>query len=110
MHDENLAMTLGPAGARRSRKWREAPKIGAAGSSGRLLPPSPPCEKATACQDQGRQPGTRDGTGNRAHAATDTYDSVVETEPCSAQAAHRFTKRKLDSGRTSQEWDVDQVV
>jgi len=35
-----------------------------AGSSGDLLPPSPPAEKATASQDQAGQPGTRDGTGS----------------------------------------------
>jgi hypothetical protein len=30
-------------------------QIAPAGSSGDLLPPSPPAEKATACQDQGRR-------------------------------------------------------
>jgi hypothetical protein len=38
---------------------------GCAGSSGDLLPPSPPAEKATARQDQTRKPSTDDGTGDR---------------------------------------------
>src|SRR5262249_51325327 len=33
--------------------------------SGRLLPPSPPAEQATACQDQAGQASTRDGAGDR---------------------------------------------
>src|SRR5262245_54546581 len=40
-----------------------APAI-CAGSSGDLLPPSPPAEKATACQDQTGQASTCDGAGN----------------------------------------------
>ena len=35
-----------------------------AGSSGDLLTPSPPAEKASACHDQARQTGTNDGTGD----------------------------------------------
>ena len=35
-----------------------------AGSSGDLLPPSPPAEKATASQDQAGQTGTGDGAGD----------------------------------------------
>jgi len=35
-----------------------------AGSSGDLLPPSPPGEKATARQDQSGQSGTDDGAGD----------------------------------------------
>src|SRR5690242_14686089 len=35
-----------------------------AGSSGDLLPPSPPAEKATARQDQAGQSGTDNGTGH----------------------------------------------
>src|SRR6516165_400260 len=35
-----------------------------AGSSGGLLPPSPPAEKATACEDQARQASTDDGAGD----------------------------------------------
>jgi len=36
-----------------------------AGSSGDFLPPSPPSEKSAARQDQARQSGTNDGTGNK---------------------------------------------
>ena len=38
----------------------------------------------------------------------ETRNPVVETEP--ASAAHRFTKYKFDRVKTSQQWDVDQVV
>ena len=75
------------------------------------MPPSPPAEKATARQDQARKSGTRDGTGNLAHAAT--RDSVVETEPSSAEPSsvgHRFIKCNLDAVRTSRQWYADQVV
>jgi hypothetical protein len=51
-------------------------------SSGDLVPPSPPAEKATAREDQAGQTGTGDGAGN-AHAAT--RDSVVPFR----SAAHR---------------------
>ena len=60
---------------------------------------SPPAEKTTARQDQTRQSGTRNGTGN-AHA-TATRNSVVETEPCSAEATHRFIECNLDAVSTS---------
>jgi hypothetical protein len=33
--------------------------------SGDLVPPSPPAEKAPACQDQAGKTSTGDGTGNR---------------------------------------------
>jgi len=33
--------------------------------SGDLLPPSPPAEKATACQDKAGQASTGDGAGHR---------------------------------------------
>jgi hypothetical protein len=72
-----------------------------------LASASPPAEKTSARQNQARQSCTGDGTGN-AHAATATRDSVVETEPSSA--AHRFTKCNLDTVKTSQQWDADQVV
>ena len=36
--------------------------------SGRLLPPSPPAEKATTCQDQARKASTGDGAGNRGYS------------------------------------------
>ena len=75
-----------------------------------FLTASPPSKQTTASQDQGRQACADDGTGNPAYVATNARDGIVETEPCSAEAAHRFTKRKLHSGRTSQQWDVDQVV
>jgi hypothetical protein len=77
----------------------------ASSDRGALLPPSPPAEKASARQDKAGKASTGDGSGN-AHAAT--RDSVVETEPSSA--AHRFTKCNLDTVRTSQQWDADQVV
>jgi hypothetical protein len=35
------------------------------GSLSGTLPPSPPSKKSTACQDQARQSGTDDGTGNK---------------------------------------------
>ena len=38
--------------------------VGAAGSSGGLLPPSPPAEKATTRQDQAGKASTSDGTGD----------------------------------------------
>src|SRR5262249_15053995 len=37
-------------------------------SSGALLPPSPPAEKATACQDKAGQASTRDGPGTGANS------------------------------------------
>ena len=53
--------------------------------------PSPPAQKkgegaeeardTAARQGQAGQASTGDGAGNRTHAATDTRDSVVETEP-----------------------------
>ena len=42
----------------------QATCAGCAGSSGDLLPPSPPAEKATACQDQAGHSSTRDGAGD----------------------------------------------
>jgi hypothetical protein len=41
-------------------------------------PPSPPAEKATACEDQARQSRTSDGAG-------DSFD--IGTEECSKLAA-----------------------
>jgi hypothetical protein len=41
------------------------------GCSGDFLPPSPPGEKATAHEDQARQSGTGDGTGDRSQFASD---------------------------------------
>jgi hypothetical protein len=45
-------------------KRASASRPSGAESSGNLLPPSPPGEKATARQDQAGQPRTRDGTGD----------------------------------------------
>jgi hypothetical protein len=39
-------------------------RIAHARCSGDSLPPSPPTEKATACEDQTGQSSTSDGTGN----------------------------------------------
>ena len=80
------------------RKARAAPPkrlVRFALASSRPPAASPPAEKTTARQDQTRQSGTRNGTGN-AHA-TATRNSVVETEPCSAEATHRFIECNLDA-------------
>ena len=40
----------------------------ARGCWGDLLPPSPPAEQATTCQDQSRQSSANEGTGDRSHS------------------------------------------
>jgi hypothetical protein len=69
-----------------------------------FLTASPPSKQTTARQDQAGQSSTGNGTGDGSNAP----DSVVETEP--SRAAHRFLKKDSYTVRTSQQWNVDQVV
>jgi hypothetical protein len=61
------------------------------GCSGDLLPPSPPAEEATARQDQARQSGAGDGTGDPAHATT--RDSVVDCVTTVGQSFDALSQR-----------------
>ena len=47
------------------------------GSSGNLLPPSPPAEKAATRQDQAWKSSTGDGTGNCYRLHLDAYFKIV---------------------------------
>src|SRR5262249_16007786 len=65
------------------------------GSSGGLLPPSPPAEKATARQDQARQSGTNDGT-RHTNAGNGSVRSCPEEQ-----------RRPGDCGRVCDLWESD---
>jgi hypothetical protein len=43
------------------------------------MPPSPPAEKATARQDQARQPSTNDRAGNRSQFASDLTTTEIDS-------------------------------
>jgi hypothetical protein len=59
-----------------------------AGSSGDLLPPSPPAEKATASQDQAGQASTDDGAGDKLASEISPLGLAVD----------RRTRRSLPEG------------
>src|SRR5262249_21919491 len=59
-------------------------------NSGDLPPPSPPAEKATACEDQAGKASTSDGAGNsgRGQAHRTLYETFsLKAEKCSTKTA-----------------------